>query len=91
MSGWDPFDFKDPKRLASSEQRKTIRKNQNGRCNHCGKLLRKDNMQIDHMYAHSHGGPTNYANLQGLCKTCHKKRTAAQARDRSEFKRFGGF
>lgn len=40
-------------------------------CKRCGST---EHLQIDHVVAEFHGGPTEYANLQVLCRSCNLRK-----------------
>ncbi len=55
----------------SKEERAEIARSQRYRCMYCGVRLTTDNLQIDHMYPVSRGGPNDHHNLQALCRRCN--------------------
>ena len=49
---------------------------QNGKCAKCGKACRLEDMEADHITPWSEGGHTAPDNLQLLCKTCNRTKSA---------------
>lgn len=47
-----------------------------GKCERCGRRGRR--LQADHITPVSQGGTHDLANLQALCLTCHRRKTAAE-------------
>lgn len=43
-------------------------------CVHCGRKLRKDSVEIDHILPRSKGGENTPENLQCLCKYCNRSK-----------------
>ena len=69
----------------SKEERAAIAQSQRYRCMYCGVRLTTDNLQIDHMYPVSRGGPNDADNLQALCRRCNIRKgnhTDEEFRDR---------
>lgn len=69
----------------SKEERTAIAQSQRFRCMYCGVRLTTDNLQIDHMYPVSRGGPNDDENLQALCRRCNIRKgnhTDEEFRDR---------
>ena len=69
----------------SKEERAAIAQSQRYRCMYCGVRLTSDNLQIDHMYPVSRGGPNDDDNLQALCRRCNIRKgnhTDEEFRDR---------
>ncbi len=56
-------------RLATLKQRRAVLARQDGRCAAPG--CRNTHLEIHHVVWWSHGGPTDLANLVGLCSRCH--------------------
>ncbi len=82
---------KDPRRIASPEQREMIWKMQGGPCAKCQGPITKGGMEVHHFYQHAFGGGSNYANMIGLHKKCHAEITKEQASLRKAFKGYGAF
>lgn len=56
---------------------KTLLKNQDGKCRHCGlKFHSEDLMEVDHIVPKSQGGKDVYKNMQLLHRHCHDSKTA---------------
>jgi hypothetical protein len=71
------FDFKDAKRLFTSEQRRILWNSDEKRtCPSCRKPLTWTNVSVDHVLAHTKGGRTSLANARLLCKSCNSRRGA---------------
>jgi hypothetical protein len=71
------FDFKDAKRLFTSEQRRILWNSDEKRtCPGCRKPLTWANVSVDHVLAHTKGGRTSLANARLLCKSCNSRRGA---------------
>ena len=68
---------KDPHRLFSFEQRKTIFEESLGYCKLCDIELSETNFHADHVVPYSQGGPTTVENGQALCTACNRKKGAA--------------
>ena len=49
----------------------------NQTCQICGRILKEDEIQIDHIIPFSKGGPTEESNLRVLCVDCNRKRGAS--------------
>lgn len=49
----------------------------NQTCQICGKNLREEEIEIDHIIPYSKGGPTEESNLRVLCKDCNRKKKAS--------------
>ena len=43
-------------------------------CRRCGGKFRKKDMDVDHIFPQSYGGPDALCNLQGLCKHCNRSK-----------------
>ena len=71
----------DPVGFARGELRDRVFKRDEDRCLRCGAT---DDLQVDHVWPHSLGGPTKLANLQTLCGRCNrlKGRTGRDYRSR---------
>lgn len=46
----------------------------NQTCQKCGKILREEEIRIDHKIPFSKGGPTEEENLRVLCEECNRKK-----------------
>lgn len=63
--------------------RKTLREGHvraNGRCEKCGAALKPGEGEGDHILPAELGGEPTLANLQILCRVCHKAKTADDVR-----------
>jgi hypothetical protein len=49
----------------------------NQTCQRCGRILREDEIRIDHKIPFSKGGPTEENNLRVLCEDCNRKKGAS--------------
>lgn len=49
----------------------------NQTCQICGRTLKEDEIEIDHIIPFSKGGPTEEGNLRVLCETCNRKKKAS--------------
>ncbi|MCI4369178.1 MAG: HNH endonuclease [Thermoplasmata archaeon] len=57
-------------------------------CRHCQRRLRVRELEVDHILEVATGGPSlDYANLQTVCKPCHRAKTVAFARWRADARR----
>jgi Restriction endonuclease len=54
----------------SKELKEQVRKEQEGRCDWCGKKVKK--LQIHHIIPQSMGGSDTRENAVGLCEDCHR-------------------
>jgi len=76
------FERKDEKRAFTSEQRRLLwntdeKKVCPGRPGHpCGRQLTWENFTVDHILAHSKGGPTALRNAQLMCRSCNSRKGA---------------
>ena len=56
------------------------------KCNHCGNILRKGSIDVDHIKELADGGSNDIDNFQLLCCNCHsiktRKRQSARAKER---------
>ncbi|MGB0387865.1 MAG: HNH endonuclease [Ardenticatenaceae bacterium] len=43
-------------------------------CFRCGKILKKSEVEVDHILPQSKGGPDDHWNLQGLCRPCNREK-----------------
>ena len=62
------------RRRFSREERRDIRRRQNGLCMYCGVALNRNNLSIDHIQPLDRGGPDTAANLQATCKYCNSRK-----------------
>ncbi len=68
----------DNKRISlTSKQRLEFYENNNA-CAKCNTELEYGEIEIDHIVALANGGNNNIKNLQTLCKSCHKEKTATE-------------
>ena len=44
-------------------------------CQKCGKILKDNEVKIDHIIPYSKGGPTEESNLRVLCEDCNRKKS----------------
>ena len=49
----------------------------NQTCQECGKILRDNEIEIDHIIPYSLGGPTEEHNLRVICPDCNKKKRSS--------------
>jgi hypothetical protein len=61
------------------KDQQTAYENQKGICPICGKHFSKDEMEADHIVPWSQGGATDISNLQMLCKSCNRQKSAGNA------------
>jgi len=72
----------------TSEQRKINRiysrkvflrvvRRDNQTCQVCGRILKDDEIKIDHIIPYSKGGSTEESNLRVLCEDCNRKKGAS--------------
>jgi hypothetical protein len=66
------------RRRFNDDEREKKYVEQKGICNHCKKHFERDEMEADHIIAHSKGGRTNYDNLQMLCKQCNLDKSSGR-------------
>ena len=43
-------------------------------CRQCGKRVRDDEVEFDHVIPHSKGGPLSVENIRLLCRRCNRKK-----------------
>ena len=55
-------------------------------CVHCGKKMRKGDVEIDHIIPRSKGGTNDPKNLQCLCKHCNRSKQADTSRTKQDLK-----
>jgi 5-methylcytosine-specific restriction protein A len=53
-----------------------------GKCEMCGTVLQPAEWECDHAVPLRDGGTNDISNLLVLCKPCHRKKTAAERRNR---------
>ncbi len=70
------LELKDPIRGFSEEQRKAVFWRDKGVCQLCGTTCDETDFHVDHVKAHSQGGPTKIANAQLLCVPCNLKKSS---------------
>lgn len=70
------LELKDPIRGFSEEQRKAVFWRDKGNCQLCGTVCDESDFHVDHVKAHSLGGPTKISNAQLLCIPCNLKKSA---------------
>lgn len=51
-----------------------VMKRENQICNSCGKSVKDEDIEFDHIIPWSKGGPSEESNIRLLCSTCNKKR-----------------
>jgi hypothetical protein len=68
---------KDPKRAFSPDQRMAIWRRDSCKCKNCGKSIKFNEMEADHVVPHSRGGKTTVDNGQSLCKPCNGTKGAS--------------
>jgi 5-methylcytosine-specific restriction endonuclease McrA len=66
----------DAQRAFTDEQRITIFRKYNGICQRCGKEIKWDEFNADHIVPFSKGGKTTVANGQLLCASCNVGKSA---------------
>jgi len=49
----------------------------NQTCQICGKNLKEEEIEVDHVIPFSKGGPTEEGNLRVLCKDCNRRKRAS--------------
>jgi 5-methylcytosine-specific restriction endonuclease McrA len=80
------FDLKGKKKhmrvATTKEQRLAIRLEQGTRCATCNCHMDLETFEIDHILSLSQGGDNSRANLQALCKKCHKTKSNKEAAER---------
>jgi len=60
-------------------------------CAICGEpVLPEDDIEWDHIWALTHGGPHTYSNLRPLHFACHKVKTKADIQARAKVRRITG-
>lgn len=61
-------------RIISRKMFLRIVRRDNQTCQICGRTLKEDEIEIDHIIPFSKGGPTEESNLRVLCKDCNRKK-----------------
>lgn len=61
---------------AAAKLRRAVRKAGGATCAHCGFVFLPADLDIDHVVPLAKGGEDVEANVQALCKRCHKAKTA---------------
>ena len=74
----EQFDQTSNRKLFSEFEKQSIASAHDYRCNNCGSGLVDREFDIDHRIPISKGGKNSVENLQPLCKTCHKQKTAKE-------------
>ena len=46
------------------------------RCQHCGLIGTREQLEVDHVAPFSRGGPDSFHNLQTLCRPCNRRKGA---------------
>lgn len=66
------------RRKLIKEERQRIYEKTNGRCAYCGCEIKPQEMVVDHIKAHIHGGTCDESNLFPACRPCnHRKGTSS--------------
>lgn len=64
--------------MSKSKKRMRVYNKFAGHCAYCGKKIRYEDMQIDHVVPKAHGGTDDISNLYPSCRRCnHYKRTSS--------------
>lgn len=79
MSDIGDLEPKDARRTFDRDQRLTIWRRADGRCQACGESVVFDAMHADHVVPHARGGKTVVANGQCLCAPCNLAKGGAGA------------
>lgn len=53
---------------------KVVRRD-NNQCQVCGRILKDEEIQFDHLIPYSKGGPSDIDNLRVICEKCNKKKS----------------
>ncbi len=67
---------RDPRRRFTAAERVALFLAADGKCESCGTEL-EPGFHSDHVYAHTHGGPTDVVNGAALCPPCNLKKGAS--------------
>lgn len=74
----EPFtetrDLRNINRAISRTTQFKVLKRDNQICNDCGKSVREDDIEFDHIIPWSKGGSSDEYNIRTLCSTCNKKK-----------------
>ena len=66
-----PLNERDTKRIFSKKQVNTKYEEMDGKCEYCGRKVKREEYRGDHRTAHAKGGRTDPNNLAGACKDCN--------------------
>lgn len=55
-------------------------------CAHCGRKIRKDDVDVDHIMPKSKGGSNDPRNLQILCRSCNRSKQDDTSRTKQDLK-----
>ncbi len=69
------FKKDDTRKSMDMEKRREVIKQQNGKCNICGKEITENSIQIDHIIPWDYVGDELQDNLQGLCEECNSRKS----------------
>lgn len=68
---WNKPRIKQNRKKFSSDERKIIYKNADGKCQLCGRNIDYENMTLDHITPISQGGADDLENIQCTCEACN--------------------
>lgn len=74
----DQFDETNKRKLFSEFEKQSIASANDYKCNNCRRDLVERDFQIDHKIPISVGGKNSVENLQPLCLSCHKRKSASE-------------
>lgn len=74
----EQFDETSNRRIFSEFEKQSIASSHDYKCNTCNTDLVEREFDIDHKIPLNKGGKNSVENLQPLCKTCHKQKTAKE-------------
>lgn len=60
------------------------------KCWYCGKILKKDEITMDHLYPHDLGGPTIANNLAPTCKECNNDKSNLTEKQYRMLRKYSG-